>query len=49
MTVLMAYAMCLTAPALPPKVLPEPVPGYDWMAPSKRAPAIPRCSRARPR
>ncbi len=38
MTVLIAYAMCVAAPALPPKVLPEPVPGYDWMAPSKRAP-----------
>jgi len=38
MTVLVAYAICLGGPALPPRVLPEPMPGYDWMAPSKRAP-----------
>lgn len=27
--------------ALPPKSMPEPLPGYDWMAPPKRAPGEP--------
>lgn len=41
MTCLIAVVVYSSVWALPPKVRTEPVPGYDWLAPKKRAPRKP--------